>query len=378
MALLSNDQGALSGYKVGRALLSAVLEIATCITAFVFVSGSFLPFNNSPVPLSSRLLCGALCAESGLLSRKIMHDLRKEMPRHLPKSPGDSTHRTKKVFKAAVLTDIHVGKLERKYNGTVRAYSHLVERHLPGVLEAIQKQHAPDLIVNLGDLIRGSTHDVDLRTYRGLMSYFKQLISPVLHLIGNHELKAMQLAEVETIWQECGFDQKSYGAKDIQGFHVVWLGLRSQMHEGVKRHYLPDEQLVWLKEHFQHNTQPTILFTHCPIDDHDLDGEFYYEGCNKSNIAFFLENQAAVREVISQSGSVIAVVQGHLHHFTAKQIDGISYITCPSMADNICAPGVEDNVPDIYTLLTLDSDTGKLITAKAFSGKYAFAGYEIA
>lgn len=369
-ALLRNDQGKLCGYKVGRALISVVLELATCTTAFVFASGSFLPLKNSPVSSSSRLLCGGLCLGFGFLSRKILKDLRKDRLR-------DTDHRTQKIFNLVIVNDIHVGSTERKYNGTVRAYSHLVEGRLPAVLQNIQQQHTPDLIVNLGDLIRSATREVDLEAYRRLMPHFRQLKSPVLHLLGNHELKKMSLTDVETIWQECGFTQKSYGYKEMGEFTVVWLGLRLEVQTGtgIKLPYLPEEQLTWLKDHFEHHHRPTILFTHCPIDDQNLNGEFYYEGCNRSKVAFFLENQARVRDIIARSHSVVAVLQAHLHRFHTKKIDGVSYITCPAMGDNICAPGVENNVPDIYTLLTLDSDAGQF-TVKAFSGKYSFTGHE--
>jgi hypothetical protein len=83
--------------------------------------------------------------------------------------------------------------------------------------------------------------------------------------------------------------------------------------------------------------------------------------------------QYDIRKAISTSRHVVAVIQAHLHYFHAKKIDTIPYITCPAMGDNICGPNVKDNVPEIYTILSVDK--GKVV-AKAFSGKYCFAGYE--
>lgn len=88
---------------------------------------------------------------------------------------------------------------------------------------------------------------------------------------------------------------------------------------------------------------------------------------------YSLDNQKEIRKIISSSKSVIAVIQAHLHYFHTKKIDGISYITCPAMADNICGPIVKDNVPKIYTIFSFE---GNRIIAKAFSGKYCFAGYK--
>ena len=41
------------------------------------------------------------------------------------------------------------------------------------------------------------------------------------------------------------------------------------------------------------------------------------------------------------------------------------------MGDNICGPNIRDNVPEIYTILTFEKNR---IIAKAYSGKYCFAG----
>ena len=395
-ALLRDDQGSVSGYKVGRALLSAALELATCTTAFIAASGSFSPVTSRPVSPSSRILCGGLCWGLGCLSRNILIGLRNEIPYYLRTDDAHSksgspletslgtplentVNRTQKIFNIVIVNDIHVGSTERKYNGIARACSHLVEGRLPRLLQNIEQQHIPDLIVNLGDLIRSETRDMDLQAYRRLMPHFKQLKSPVLHLVGNHELKKMSLAEVQTIWQEGGFTQSSYGYKEMGEFNLVWLGLRLEVQDGVKIPYLPEEQLIWLKDYFEQHRRPTILFTHCPIDNQNLNYDFYYEGSNRSNVAWFLENQEPVRDVITRSRSVVAVVQAHLHHFHAKQIDGVTYITCPAMVDNICAPDVENNMPGVYTLLTLDSSTaGRTgrFAVKVFSGAYSFAGYE--
>lgn len=89
--------------------------------------------------------------------------------------------------------------------------------------------------------------------------------------------------------------------------------------------------------------------------------------------ALFLENHREIREMIFSGNSVIGVVQAHLHYFHTKKIDGIPYITCPAMGDNICGPNIKDNVPEIYTIFSFE---GSRVMVKAFSGNYCFAGYE--
>jgi len=273
-------------------------------------------------------------------------------------------------MKIAVVNDIHVGP-SLEHEGKVRASSHLVEEVLGKLLLDIQQQHSPDILINLGDLIRSENREGDLQTYRRIIHHFAQLSPPVIHLLGNHELKTMALSDIEKIWHDCGFDQKTYGCKDMGEYTLIWLGL--EIHPKNYKIRLPLEQLDWLQKQLQH-TRPTVIFTHCAIDDHNVTGNFFYETIDsKIKTAFFLENQEKIRRMIAASGCVIAVVQAHLHYFHTKQIDGIPYITCPAMGDNICGPNVSNNVPEIYTILTFEKNR---VVAKTFSGKYCFAGYE--
>lgn len=275
-------------------------------------------------------------------------------------------------MKLAVVNDIHVGK-SLEHNGRVRASSHLVEDMLPIFLKEIMEQHSPDALINLGDLIRSEERNIDLQKYSRLINNFEGLDVPVIHLLGNHELKKMSLEEIENIWHEQGFNQKSYGSNEIGDFTLIWLGMELDSNDHRTR-FLPADQMNWLKDQLKQINRPTVIFTHCAIDDHDVNGNFFYEASdNRSKKALFLENQQEIRKIISSGKSVIAVIQAHLHYFHTKKIDGIPYITCPAMGDNICGPTIKDNVPEIYTIFSFEKNR---IVAKAFSGKYCFAGYE--
>ncbi len=275
-------------------------------------------------------------------------------------------------MKIAIVNDIHAGKC-LEHEGQIRASSHLVEDLLNDFLHQIILQQSPDAVINLGDLIRSEERELDIKRYRGSISNFEQIKSPVIHLLGNHELKKMRIEDVEQTWKECGFDQKSYGRREIGDFTLIWLGLELDS-KNPKIRRLPSAQLNWLREQLKHSNRPTLIFTHCAIDDHNVSGNFFYEATDDRNkTGLFLENQAEIRRVISASNCVVAVLQAHLHYFHAKKIDGISYITCPAMGDNICGPNVKNNMPEIYTVLSFENDQ---FAVKAFSGKYCFAGYE--
>ena len=94
---------------------------------------------------------------------------------------------------------------------------------------------------------------------------------------------------------------------------------------------------------------------------------------NKSKAALFLENQESIRNVISASGCVVAVLQAHLHYFHSKADRWNSLYHLSAMGDNVCGPHVRDNIPEIYTILLLIRIES---LQKLSLGTYCFAGYE--
>jgi len=236
------------------------------------------------------------------------------------------------------------------------------------------ERHQPDCVVNLGDLIRGESREVDLARYAQSLLAFQKLKCPTIHLIGNHETKYMQVPDVEQCWQEHSFDQVSYGTRVILGFRIVWLGMQTRK-EDMKKHYLPENQLQWLANLVNSTKEPILLFSHCAIDDHDITGNFFYEEIDKGDrTPFFLENQLEVRAVLQKSKLLRGVFQGHLHYFHMRVIDDLPYITCPAMVENICAPGIQDNFPEVYTILEVELQR---MVLKCYSRDHCFAGIEL-
>ncbi len=275
-------------------------------------------------------------------------------------------------MKIAILNDVHIGRA-LEYKGKFRAASHLAESILPQVLLDIMELHVPDLIVNLGDLIRRDSKEVDLINYRQALRHFKGLSCPVIHLLGNHEIRNLSATLIEYEWERAGFLQSSYGALHFGEARIVWLGIDADKgNHQIRR--LPNEQLTWLKGILlEECSVPTLLFTHCGIDDHDVRGNYFVEAFDAPRESLFLENQFEIRKAIADSNAIRGVFQAHLHHFHCKFIDGIPYVTCPAMGDNICGPGVHLNFPEIYTIVTLEQ--GNLIV-KAYSREFSFAGTE--
>jgi 3',5'-cyclic-AMP phosphodiesterase len=272
-------------------------------------------------------------------------------------------------MKIVIVNDIHVGKA-LIHNGKVRASSHLIESRLEGFLKAIFQLHTPDVVVNLGDLIRSESKEQDLKIYSRQLAHFKNIKSFVIHLIGNHEIKKLIQEDIKNAWLENGFKQKAYGCQEIGGNLIVWLGLELYS----DRHVLLESQIEWLNRTLQATDKKVIIFSHYPIDDHDTTGNFFFEAMdNKSKQDLFLYNQHEVRKIIQLHQNVKAVFQAHLHYFHVNIVQNVPYITCPAMGDNICGPQAIDNIPEVYT--TVDLDNNKIVV-KAYSREYCFAGYE--
>lgn len=243
---------------------------------------------------------------------------------------------------------------------------------LPQVLQHIVKQHAPDLMINFGDLVRSESSALDVQRYGRALQSFQKSNSPVLHLVGNHDLKTMSIEQLKELWQAHGYPQEPYGVMQLAGVQLVWLGLETDPH-CRKSHRLPQKQYDWLKALLDQTNIPTLIFTHCALDDQDLTGNFFYETFDaRQKQGFFLQNHQEIRKLFTPAVKV--VFQAHLHYFHAKTLKGVTYITCPAMGDNLCAPDIHETMPEIYTLVTFDE--GRL-TAKAFSRQYCFAGTEV-
>lgn len=272
-------------------------------------------------------------------------------------------------MKIAIINDVHVGK-PLMHKGRVRSSSGSVLKIFESFLYEISKRHQPDLIINMGDLIRSDSKEADLYAYSNLLNHYKLLNIPTIHLLGNHEIKQMQIAEVEAKWQEYGFEQNSYGFRSFHEIEILWLGIGIE--EG--RYVLPLEQVKWLEQILGQSSKPLFIFIHCPIDNHDVSGNFFFEALDdRKKDILFIKNYESVRNLISLNSNVVAVLQAHLHYFHVNCLEDLPFITCPAMGDNICAPDIELTMPEIYTLLTIKDNQ---FNVKAYSREYCFAGYQ--
>jgi len=272
-------------------------------------------------------------------------------------------------MKILIVADIHAGKpLER--NDFMRSASHKAVDILPTLFQEIIEQHNPDCVVNLGDLIRSESKKEDHDRYLKVFRYFKCFDVPVIHLIGNHELKTHSTLEIEKFWAEEGVSQKSFGVHTFGETSFIWLGLEKLKAE-KEILKVPDDQLIWLQKTLKSLSTPCLIFIHVPFDEQNVEGNFF---ATPDTSPLFCANQKEIQACLISHHPIRAIFQAHLHYFHLKWIKHIPFFTIPSMSENLCGPKVRDNFPEIYTIVDLSADH---LTVNCYSQEYCFAGVEL-
>ena len=81
---------------------------------------------------------------------------------------------------------------------------------------------------------------------------------------------------------------------------------------------IPAAELQWLRQDLQHAQGKTVVFAHQRLDVSNHYG---------------VKNAGQVRQVLEQSGKVLAVLQGHSHENHYQQIAGIHYCVLVAMVE---------------------------------------------
>jgi 3',5'-cyclic-AMP phosphodiesterase len=224
-----------------------------------------------------------------------------------------------KKLKLAVVTDIHHGPTRFTKLGALAVP--LLER----VRDKISELDV-DLVVDLGDRISNVDHDTDLGLMRDVMSVFDGVETRHEHLLGNHDLHYLSRQENEEILG-CSLSSHSF---DLKGWHLIFWQL--DLSHGYEKNATPSEsELEWLRKDLEKTIHPSIIFTHIPLNDGAMVGNFYFQ--NKIE-ASSVQHTMDAREIIEASGNVVMCVAGHVHWNDSSTIDGIRYLTLQSLTES--------------------------------------------
>ena len=243
-------------------------------------------------------------------------------------------------IRLALVTDIHHGANVGTKDG--RHALPLLNDFCDWV-ETIQ----PDLVVDLGDRISDVDRDTDIALTQDVAAVFKRLTVPRVHLCGNHEVGKMALDDATTA---IGQSLHSH-SRELGGFHLVFWNADVQVHRDPFRFEIDEADLSWLTAELASSSQPTIVFSHIPLDNGSMIGNFYFEQMFPGMGHY--SNGAAAREIIEQSGKVFLCLAGHVHwnHHTA--IDGIHHITIQSLTETFTS---HPHVAGAHALLEVGDD----------------------
>lgn len=195
--------------------------------------------------------------------------------------------------------------------------------------EQFQKEK-PDFVVELGDLIDAADSvEVEKQYLATINKEFAALPGDKHYVLGNH---CVDTLTKEEFLGEVG-QKASFYSFDAGGFHFVVLDAcyRSDGKPYGRKNSkwtdanIPKEQVEWLQADLHTATGKTIVFTHQRLDVRNDYG---------------VKNAEQVRNVLEDSGKVVAVFQGHSHKNDLKNINGIHYCTLVAMIEG---SGAENN-----------------------------------
>ncbi len=185
----------------------------------------------------------------------------------------------------------------------------------------------PDFLVVKGDLIADAGREKDLSLMREIADEFKDVACELFHILGNHDVHSLSVQDNEDI-MGVSFKPQITTRKGVTS--ILW-------NNNVKLDYakgfrLDQSDIDWLKDALEKATYPTVIFTHVPLGNGSMVGNYYFE--NVPHHAHYPDDQSKeVREIIERSGKVILCMNGHAHWNSHQSIDGTHYVTVPSLTE---------------------------------------------
>ncbi|MEX0594460.1 MAG: metallophosphoesterase [Balneolaceae bacterium] len=208
-----------------------------------------------------------------------------------------------------------------------------------------------DALLELGDLVNGAEENNErhAEVAEQALALFR---GPRYHVLGNHDLDALSKETFQSIVRNEGVPpMDTWYSTDIEGIRLIVLDAcfkeDGTPYNAGNYHWqdtwIPRNQLDWLQKELDREKVPTIVAVH---------------QCLSGDEAHRVKNAEEVRALLSGSGQVLAVFQGHQHQGGHEQIDNIHYVTFQAVVEG---SGASENA---YSIAEIRAD-----------GRIAITGY---
>ncbi|MBU2700521.1 alkaline phosphatase [Sporomusaceae bacterium BoRhaA] len=240
------------------------------------------------------------------------------------------------VGKFGIITDIHHAIKADDINGYACEYYNAALGKVDVFIKQMNSMNMPFIIAN-GDFndqpADGSgspaeMKDACLKYTTEVEAAFSQFNGNRYHVMGNHEMEFCTKEEFASKVVNTGIPAKEgvyYYSFNSGKMHFVVLDAAYKADGtplGVntsfswKDTFIPKQQLAWLKSDLAANNAPTIIFVHQLLEIPPANVEPPHA----------VSDAAEVRAILEDSQQVVAVLQGHYHHGSFEELNGIHYV----------------------------------------------------
>ena len=168
-------------------------------------------------------------------------------------------------LRLALVSDIHHGDDKLTKRGS--AALGLLEDFL-----AFAGDWGADMIVELGDRISDIDKATDAVLEKDVAARFVNLNTPHVHLNGNHDVAFLgEAANAETLRQEAGSH-----AVMLNGWRLVFWQADAFI-PYPNPFTIRRSDLDWLAEELPKSDAPTIIFTHVPLGEGSMVGNYWFQ-----------------------------------------------------------------------------------------------------
>jgi predicted phosphodiesterase len=180
-----------------------------------------------------------------------------------------------------------------------------------------------DLALQLGDFIDGGVPlEAEVANLRRIEGVYARFNGPRHYVLGNHCVGSLSK---EQFMENCGARRPPYSF-DQNGLHFVVLDacFRSDGVSYSRGNFdwrdseIPPPQREWLRDDLRSTTLNSFVFVHQRLD---------------AAPPYGVQSASEVRAILEESGSVLAVFQGHNHKNDYREINGIHYCTLQAVVE---------------------------------------------